>query len=46
LLLMQTLTKHSHYPRHDISLPLSLLVKGIRGRFGWGMGINWHYENN
>jgi hypothetical protein len=29
----------NHLQSHNISLPLSLLVKGIRGRFGWGMGI-------
>ena len=33
------LTVLSHHQRHNMSLPLSLLVKGIRGRSGWGMGI-------
>ena len=27
-----------HYPRHDMSLPLSLLVKGIRGKVWMGFG--------
>jgi hypothetical protein len=34
-----TLNMSQHYLRHDMSLPLSLLVKGMRGRSGWGLGI-------
>jgi hypothetical protein len=38
ILIKKTLIIRIHYPRHNISLPLSLLVKGIRGKVWMGNG--------
>jgi hypothetical protein len=36
-LIERTMMKQSHLQRHNLSLPLFPLVKGIRGRSGWGL---------
>jgi hypothetical protein len=43
MLIKMTLNTRKRYQSHNMSLPMSLLVKGIKGRSGWGMGIKRHY---